>query len=232
MAGSKYLLAAAALVMAHGQATAEGADGADEEVQWVTPLRARYEIAVGAHLWPTAGELDPVAGGTFDDVGLDINLAAHWPAMRFGKSELLVGVDLGVLTGESNVRFIAEDLSLRGGYLTPSVKWMAGGRNRYSLDAGIGYYMVDIAEVVGGVGGFYETQLWESSSIGGYLGASVDFGAARPDRRHGLMLAMKVHFFDVGRVGDDDAFLPAVLGSDSGSLGGPVYSLLVGYRWR
>lgn len=219
-------------LLAHGQVAGAGAGAGDEEVQWVTPSRARLEIALGTHLWPGVGELEGPGGGSFDEAGFDINFAAHWPVMRFPESELLLGVDLGGFTGESNIQYLVEDLATRGGYLVPSVKWMFAGRHRYSLDAGLGLYTVDIAEIVSEFPYYFETEIWQRTGTGGFVGATVDFGGGRPHRGDGVMLAVKVHFFDLGSVRDDDTSLPPVLGADAGDLGGPVYSLLVGYRWR
>jgi hypothetical protein len=232
MTRSIPFLAAALLLAAITPASAHEVPGPDETVDWVTPSRWRLEIALGAHVWPSLGALEPQWGGKFDDAGFDLNFAWHWPVTRFANGELLVGADIGLFSSDSNIGFIYGDLTARGAYLTPSLKWMFGRRHRYSLDAGLGYYSVDFAEVVGGFPDYYETQVWERSSAGGYLGATVDFGGAFEERRSGLMLALKVHFFDLGSVRDDDPFLPPVLGPGAGDLGGPVYSLLVGYRWR
>jgi len=204
---------------------------AQDDVQWVTTSRGRYEFAVGVHSWPGLADIDAARDGEFDEVGFNINLAGHWPVMRFDDAELLVGVDLGVFVNDSDVRFISESVTARNGYVTPSVKWMFGRRHRYSLDAGLGYYLQDIAEVVTNYPLYGETTLWEDGAVGGYLGGTVDFGGGRPAKTSGLMMSLKVHFVDFGIVHDEGP-LPPTLGQEAGRLSGPVYMYQVGYRWR
>ena len=204
---------------------------AQDDVEWVTTSRGRYEIAIGAHSWPGLADLDAARVGEFDETGFNINLAAHWPVKRFSDSELLAGVDLGLFSNESNIRFISDSLTARNGYIAPSVKWMFGNRHRYSLDAGIGYYLQDITEIAGEYPMIRETQLWEESAVGAYLGGTIDFRGGDPARSRGMMMSLKVHFVDFGTV-RDDGFLPATLGQDAGRLTGPVYMYQVGYRWR
>ena len=209
----------------------ESASLAQDDVEWVTTYRGRYEIAIGAHSWPGLADLDAAAGGEFDAAGFNINLAAHWPVRRFDDSELLAGLDLGIMTNDSSIRFITESVSARNAYLVPSLKWMFGRRHRYSLDAGLGYYMQDIAEVVSEYPLFWETVLWEEAAAGGYIGGTVDFRGGDPARSRGLVMSLKVHFVDFGTVRDEGR-LPPTLGRDAGDLAGPIYMAQVGYRWR
>ena len=210
---------------------AGGAALAQDDVEWVTTSRPRYEIAIGGNSWPALADLDAARGGEFDQAGFSLSLAAHWPAWRFVRSELLAGIDLGVMTNDSDIRFISEPLVARSGYLAPSVKWMFGQRHRYSVDAGAGYYLQDIAEVITAYPLYGETRLWEEGAIGAFLGATIDFRGGEPSRSHGLMMSLKVHFADFGTVRDQHP-LPQTLGQDAGNLGGPIYVYQVGYRWR
>lgn len=209
----------------------ETASLAQDDVEWVTTSRGRYEIAIGGNSWPGLADLDAARTGEFDETGFSLNLAAHWPVRRFADSELLVGIDLGVLTNDSNIRFISESLTARNGYLVPSVKWMFGRRHRYSLDAGAGYYLQDIAEVITAYPLYGETRLWEEGAAGAYLGGTIDFRGGEPSRSRGLMMSLKVHFVEFGTVRDEQR-LPPTLGADAGRLTGPVYVYQVGYRWR
>lgn len=204
---------------------------AQDDVEWVTTSRPRYEIAIGGSHWPGLADLDAARDGEFDEAGFSLNLAMHVPVRRFAESELLVGVDLGVITNDSNIRFISEPLTARNGYLAPSVKWMFGHTHRYSLDAGVGYYLQDIAEVITDYPLYGETQLWEESAVGAFVGGTIDFRGGEPSRSHGWMMSLKVHFADFGTVRDEGR-LPPTLGQDAGRLGGPVYIYQVGYRWR
>jgi len=204
----------------------------DDDIEWVTTSRGRYEIAIGAHSWPGIAELQPARGGDFDDVGLNVSMAGHWPLHRFDHSELLVGVDLGLFSNDSNIRFVTEELYSRAGYLTPSVKWTFGQKHRYSIDAGAGYYLVDMVELAGDYPLTVETELWEEGAIGGYIGVTVDIGGGDPARNRGVMFSFKTHFVDFGSVRDENALLPPTFGGSAGDLSGPVYMLQIGYRWR
>ena len=204
---------------------------AQEDVEWVTTSRGRYEIAIGANNWPGLAELDAAREGEFDTTGFNISLAAHWPVKRFADSELMAGLDLGLFTNDSDIRFISESITARNIYLAPSVKWMFGRRHRYSLDAGLGYYMQDIAEVISGYPLYGETVLWEAAAAGGYLGGTIDFGGGNPSKSSGAMMSLKVHLVDFGSVRDEGS-LPPTLGPDAGRLTGPIYMYQVGYRWR
>lgn len=204
---------------------------AQDDIDWVTTSRGRYEIAIGAHTWPGLADLDSAREGKFDEAGFNISLAAHWPVKRFSDSELLAGIDLGLFSNESNIRFISDTVTARNGYIAPSVKWMFGNRHRFSLDAGIGYYLQDITEIAGEYPMIWETQLWEEEAVGAYLGGTMDFRGGDPARSRGAMMSLKVHFVDFGTV-QDESFLPPTLGQDAGRLAGPVYMYQVGYRWR
>lgn len=193
----------------------------------------RWEASFGVHAWPAIADIEPFAGGQFDDVGINLAFAVHIRTKQKDEKELLAGFDMGFFPSESNIRLFTEDLSARGMYLTPSLKWMFGrNRHRYSLDAGIGYYLVDIAEVTILGGGYSEFELWQSSGVGGYVGGTWDIGSKDPLKTRGWMLALKVHYFDLGQVRDENAGLPARLGPAAGDMKGPVYQLQFGYRWR
>lgn len=187
----------------------------------------RTEVFVGAHAWPGIGELEPRSEGHFDDAGFSLGAAVHWPLEGFGAPQLQVGVDMAVFATESDIDFRRESLIARGAWLVPSVRWYPGN-GPHSIDAGAGVYLVDIAEVTGEYGFFIETELWEQSGLGGYVGATWNFGGGAA--ASGLTVSVRVHHFDLGTVRDEDLFLPATLGNDAGSLTGPVFQLQVGYR--
>lgn len=189
----------------------------------------RYEVALGFNSWSALGELQPVASGEFDEVGYVFSGAVHWPVRRSGDNELLLGFDAGLFPNESSIAFVSDNLLARGLFLVPSLKWRPGTTKRLSLDAGIGYYLVDIAEVVSEYSFYIETEVWQEDGIGGFVGGTWNLGAATEDR--GAMLSFKIHYFDFGPVRDEDPFLRTTLGSDAGKLSGPVYQLQFGYRW-
>ena len=187
----------------------------------------RYEVALGFNSWNSLADLEPVADGSFDEIGYVFSGAIHWPVRS---DTLLLGFDAGLFPSESSIRHVRDELIARGLYLVPSLKWRPAATKRLSLDAGIGYYLVDIAEVVSDYAFYVETEFWQSSALGGFIGGTWNFGSATQSR--GLMVAIKTHFFDLGSVNDEDSFLPTRLGPDAGKLSGPVYQLQLGYRWE
>ncbi len=194
--------------------------------------RVRYEVAIGTHSWPGAGDLQPAVGGTFDELGFNLAGAIHWPVRRFEKSELLLGVDLALMSNTSNVPLILDDVMVRDAYLAPSLKWVFGRKHHYSVDAGVAFHEIDIAEVTGGGYGYIETEIWSERAIGSYVGGTMDVGAGTPDKRRGMSLAFRVHFVDFGVVADENLLFPQTLGPNAGVLSGPIYVFQIGYRWR
>ena len=201
--------------------------------------RGRFAVAAGFDAWNDVNELRPRAGGEFDSGGFVLDFAAHWRMKQWDTSSLLFGVDVGVFSHDSNVFHVRENLTARGFYLTPSVKWQPGwrGGSRYSLDAGLGYYLVDIAEVdLSGYYGYYccysEEQLWEASTLGGYIGATVDFGRAARREGGGFTMGAKIHWADLGTVRDEQRFAPTgTLGPNAGQLSGPILAMQFGYAF-
>lgn len=215
------LVTAAGLLSAGAQAAADTGNAG-----------IRYEAAIGIHSLDGITELRPVGQGEFDELGFNLGGAVHWPYRRDDNHDLRFGFDFGFFASGSNISFITDDLITRGGYLVPSLKWKPGAGNRFSLDAGLGFYLVDIAELAGDYPWTVETEVWEESAIGGFIGVTWDFVSAGSAKNRGLMLSFKVHFFDLGTVRDEDPALPVTLGTDAGSLSDGMYQLQLGYRWE
>ena len=185
---------------------------------WVSSSQPRWEIGIGVQSWPGLADLNVASEGSFDEVGLNLSFAGHMPVRRLGRGQLYAGIDLGLMSNESDIRFSSDTLIARNGYITPSVKWMFGYHHRYSLDAGIGYYLQDVAEVASGYGTYWETQLWEDGAVGGYIGGTFDFGSSEPGKTHGVSVNLKVHFVEFGHVNDEGFIYPETLGQDAGNL--------------
>lgn len=195
------------------------------------PLAGRYEIWLGVSSWPALGDLQPIAAGGFDGAGFGLGAAFHAPLKQFEHSELLAGVDAYIGGTASNVSGTIDDLIARDLYLGASLKWALGRARALQLDAGLGYHLVDMAQVSTRVFGF-EHEAWESNRLGTFLGATWDVWAGRENKTGGLSLALKVHHVDFGTVRDEDIFLSPVLGPDAGRLEGPIYLLQVGFSAR
>ena len=204
----------------------------DEVTVWVSRSVPRWEAALGVQSWPALTDLDVVRDGAFDTVGFNLSLAVHFPWKRVGRGELLAGIDLGFMMNESNIGFTSDTLMARNGFFTPSLKWMFGSSSRYSIDVGLGYYYLDMAEIAGEYPAYLETRLWEDGALGAYLGTTLDFANSGPGKSHGMTVNLKVHFAEFGRVSDELIVLPVTLGENAGDLSGPIYALQFGYRWQ
>ena len=191
----------------------------------------RYEIWMGITGWPGMSDLRPLAAGEFDEVGFGIGAAAHGTVRRFEHSDLMVGIDGYVAGTASNVSGTIDDLMARDLYLGGSVKWALGQARNLQLDAGLGYHLLDMAQVSTRVFGL-EHQAWESNRLATFVGATWDVRAGHENRRSGLSLAFKVHFVEFSTVRDEEVFLAPLLGPDAGRLEGPIYLLQVGYYSR
>ena len=182
------------------------------------PGAVRFASVIGISEWDSADNLEPTNGGGFDSDGFNWEFSLHVAAWETRYGDLLVGADHGIFS-HSGAGFTPElsGLSARGFYLTPSVKWRFGeyGHLRTHLEAGAGYYKIDIADA----DYFGGDDIWKERTVGGYLGLSFDFP---------LVLAyleptvgLKVHFFDTGS--------PGGIGPVTGDLSGPVYMLQFGF---
>ena len=176
---------------------------------------------IGLMTWSDLKDLEPAVGGGFDSLGLVVELAGHKRVSRWGSADVLVGADFGLFTTESDIPGISEDFTQRGLYLTPSMQIRYGERSgRYlNLEAGLGWYQVDFAELHCDEDNFNNivcieiTEPYDENSLGGYLGITAGF-------RSGFIMGLKVHFADFGTV--------TGLGPDTGDLKGPMYILSLG----
>jgi len=177
-----------------------------------------YGVILGVAEWPDLSEVNSVAGGSFDARGFALELSAHKPMWHWGSADVLLGVDLGIITTDGNIPGVFEELTQRSAYLTPSVKFRFGeyGRRYINLEAGIGYYQTDFAELECDVDGsicFELNDPFNADAAGGYLGLTVGLG-------RWFTTGLKVHFADFGSVNN--------IRGVSGDLGGPIYALSVG----
>ena len=192
---------------------------------------SRYEVWMGVTNWPSLADLQPVAAGSFDSIGLGLGAAMHVPLRQFENGDLLVGVDGFIVGTTSNISGLIDELLARHLYLGASLKWAFGDARNLQLDAGFGYHLADLAQVSSEYWGV-EHEAWEEAKLGAFVGATRDIGAGHGGRQSGLTLALKVHFVDFGTVSDEDIFLEPILGPNAGSLEGPIYLLQVGFSYR
>lgn len=196
----------------------------------VRPGNLRWEVWLGVSSWPALGELQPEAGGDFDELGFGLGGALHWPVAKFENSDLMLGIDASIDSIDSKIPGIYDNLLDRHLYLGSSVKWLLGESRGFSVDAGLGYHLVDIVQINTNIFlDSVEYEIWEESAPGAFIGASWDIAAARSGRRRGLSLGLKVHFADFGIVRDEDIPFSPILGTNAGALDGPLYVFQVGY---
>lgn len=191
-----------------------------------SPSAGRAEIWLLVSSWPSLEAVRPAAGGRFDGAGFGLGGALYVPIRDFANSELLAGIDGFIAANDSNVGGVFDDVLARQLYLGGSLKWVLGEYGNYSLDAGIGYHLVDMAEVGDAYSGF-EREVWETSRVSGYAGASWDLPAYSLGSPGRWMLGLKVYFADFGTVSG-----PGPIGPDAGRLDGPLYTLQAGYGLR
>jgi len=229
-AATGYRRFAAALIcsalMAHAPATAEELLG--EEMT----NGSRWEMWLALSSWSALADLDPAAGGSFDTTGYGIGVAAHWPVRPLGRGALLLGLEGAVMAHDSNIPAVLDDFLARDAYVGVSAKWLLGEARNLSVDAGITWHLLDMAQLDTNYYYGAEFQNWEKSAAGVFVGATWDVGAGRPEKNSGLSLGLRVHFVDFGTVRDDDILFRPVLGNDAGAISGPLTALQIGYRWR
>ncbi len=177
-----------------------------------------YSVTLGVTAWPDLAEINSFAGGSFDSNGFAIELAAHKALWRWGSADVLLGVDLGMITTDGDIAGFSQDLTQRSGYLTPSLKFRFGeyGRRYFNLETGLGYYEMDFAELDCGGNNSICVELddpFNSNALGGYVGIAAGFG-------RWFTTGLKVHYADFGSVRN--------VSGVSGKLGGPIYVLSVG----
>ena len=193
----------------------------------------RSEVTLIIQSWPALADLRPEAGGSFDAVGYGLAGAMHWPVKRFRDSELLLGFDVGITSSQSSTPGVLDELLARRLFVSPSIKWMFGDTHRFSLGAGIGWHLLDMAEASSGYGGTgSEIEYWEDSIVAPYVGATWDVKAGATNMAGAFSVGLKVHFVDFGSVHDQGAFLPPTLGPSAGDLSGPIIVLQLGSAWR
>lgn len=210
MHGTGRLIAALGLCVAVVPVFAD--EIVDDGARW------NWTATMGLATWSDLGDIESSSGGQFDSGGFALELAGHRKVARWGSADVLLGADLGLFTTDSNIAGISQELTQRGLYLTPSVKLRYGERSRryLNLEAGVGWYETDFAELDCDSGGSLCVELrdpFNSDTVGAYVGISGGFG-------RWFIAGLKVHYADFGSV--------TGVGSLTGELKGPIYIFSLG----
>ena len=200
-----------------------------ESVASVTDNRWEFWVALSS--WPSLSDLDPVAGGSFNQVGYGLGASVHWPVKAMAGADLMLGVEGAIMASDSNIPVLLDDLLARDGYLAVSAKLMLGENRNLSFDTGLAYHLVDIAQLETDYNSSVEFESWEETAVGPFVGATWDFGAGETGDDGGVTLGLRAHFLDFGTVRDEDVLASVVLGRDAGDLEGPLFVVQIGYRW-
>lgn len=147
----------------------------------VTGPQGRYELWMGPTWWPGLGDVQP-GEGHFDSMGLGLGFAFHFPARQFEHSDLLVGFDLSVTGVDSDIGGFLSTVMARQLFFGLSAKWLTFPDRNLSLDAGVGYYDADMAEVSTRIFGL-ENEIWSSSRAGAWAGIGWDVSQGRRGER-------------------------------------------------
>ncbi len=193
----------------------------DDESEPYAPGHWSGTATFGLVTWSSLRNLEPSAGGSFDSLGFVVEFAGHKHVTRFGSADVLIGMDFGIFATQSDIPGISEDFTQRGLYLTPSLKFRFGERSRryLNLEAGLGLYHVDFAELICNEDNFNNivcievAEPFDEDTLGGYLGITGGFAG-------GFIMGLKVHFTDFGEV--------TGMGPDTGDLKGPIYIFSLG----
>lgn len=192
---------------------------------------SRSEIWLALPTWPALGDLQPVVGGSFKSVGYGFGGAVHWPWKPVRGGDLMVGFEAAIMATDSDIPVILDELWARDLYIAASVKWRPGAARTVSLDAGLAYHLVDIAQLETDYNSASEFESWEKDAFGPFVGMTWDAGDSNNSKRGGMTLGLRAHFVDFGTVRDEDVLASALLGQNAGKLDGPLFVVHVGYRW-
>ena len=192
----------------------------------------RTEVWLALTSWPSLSDLQPVVGGSFNSVGYGLGAAAYWPWKSTRGADWLFGIEGAVMATESDIPVFLDELLARDAYIAATVRWRLGSARNLSLDAGLAYHLLDIAQLETDYNTFAEFESWEQSAAGVFLGLTWDLGGHKEGHDRGLTLGLRAHFIDFGIVHDEDVLASAILGRDAGKLDGPLLILQAGSRWR
>jgi hypothetical protein len=206
----KYLSVAFVFAMSISVTKADEVVVGNEASPWL------WSISVGAMNWQDLGKVESRSGGNFDELGIGFELAGHRRVSNWHNANVLLGVDLGFFSADSDIRGTYSDLTQRGLYLTPSIKLAIGEPARLYLEAGAGWYNVDFSEFDCTIFGLYCLEPivpFTANTLGGYLGLRAQLGRM-------AFVGLRVHHADFGQVSGID--------SAATDLKGPFYILSIG----
>ncbi len=196
-----------------------------------------YALLLGGQYWDRLDDFEPSlpAGATgragrMEPGGANLEGSYHRRVTRWLGWDIFLGGDFGVFYHSNKERFdatllpsgekIGGELSARGLYLTPSVKFVSGEPApwRYSVGAGVGYFLVDLSTQLDDA--MIVDTYFRDETVGGYLSLGADRILWRSSTSILLRLEAKVLYADFGSPG---SFAPG-----AGSIAGPIFMFQAG----
>lgn len=183
----------------------------------------RLRLNFGFGLWEGQQDLDPAGTGEFDAGPVTFEFGGDYRVADWDTTDLYVGLDLGIMTTESDIegQFTSPTSDL--GYILPSLALYFGASDsrRLNVRAGYGRYSVEYSEWVDLTS---LNRSFSETAFGGFVGAGVDFPLQAGSGRHSITLDTRLHFVDFGEV--------VRLGPDTGNVAGPIWTIQLGWGWR
>ena len=162
--------AALLLLFVCGATSAAAEDILDPNDQW------EFGIGIGVVHWPDLVSVS-TPEGEFDSAGFSLDLFAHKSLGYWGNYRLSLGVDVGGLFADSSIPGAFRPLSMSGAYFVPSIRLGLNQHSRFQLEAGAGWYQVDLTEFECdnvGIGCVELAEAYSSGTFGGFVGARAN----------------------------------------------------------
>jgi hypothetical protein len=183
----------------------------------------RFRLSLGFGQWDAQRELDTGGPGEFDSGPFVFELGVDYRLAEWGKSDVYVGVDGGIMTTQSDIPGVYTSPTSDVAYFAPSVGFYFGdySSTRFNLRAGVGRYSVEFSELID-----YTSlnRTFSETAFGPFVGAGIDIPLKFGSGLNSITLESRAHFVDFGQVEQ--------LEPENGNLEGPIWTIQVGWSRR
>ena len=183
----------------------------------------RFRFNFGFGIWESQEDLSAIGPGEFDTGPFVIEIGVDKRVAKWGKSDVYIGLDAGLLTTESDLPGQYTSPTSNATYVTPSIAIYMGDidTTRFNVRAGVGHYSVEFGEIID-LTTFNRS--FSESAFGTFVGAGIDFPLESGSGLNSITLDTRVHFVDFGDV--------TQLGPTPGRLEGPIWNVQLGWGRR